>query len=100
SRHEQRQRGPFRGIGAAARRGSGSVSRTRTSLWRASASTLPANRIALPANRRPRGSRAPRRAGAAPLDILYEDRVLLVINKPAGLLSVPLPNTHAQHALH
>ena len=33
----------------------------------------------------------PRKAGA--LEILYEDSVLLVINKPAGLLAVPLPRT-------
>ncbi len=31
----------------------------------------------------------PRKAGA--LEILYEDSALLVINKPAGLLAVPLP---------
>jgi len=31
------------------------------------------------------------RDGAKQLDILYEDRLLLVLNKPAGLLSVPLP---------
>jgi 23S rRNA pseudouridine1911/1915/1917 synthase len=31
----------------------------------------------------------PRRAG--PLEILYEDATLLVINKPAGILVVPLP---------
>ncbi len=52
------------------------------------------------ANRRARGSRAPRRAGAAPLDIVYEDRVLLVINKPAGLLSVPLPNKSAEPSVY
>jgi 23S rRNA pseudouridine1911/1915/1917 synthase len=37
---------------------------------------------------------ATRRASArsvGPLEILYEDAALLVINKPAGLLSVPLP---------
>ena len=35
-----------------------------------------------------RAVRSPRRSGA--LDILYEDDSLLVLNKPAGLLSVPL----------
>jgi 23S rRNA pseudouridine1911/1915/1917 synthase len=49
------------------------------------------------ASRRPR---APRRAGATPLDILYEDRVLLVINKPAGLLSVPLPKKSAEPSVY
>ena len=52
------------------------------------------------ANRHPRGSRAPRRAVAAPLDILYEDRALLVINKPAGLLSVPLPKKSAEPSVY
>jgi 23S rRNA pseudouridine1911/1915/1917 synthase len=47
-----------------------------------------------------RGSRAPRRAGVTPLDILYEDRVLLVINKPAGLLSVPLPKKSAEPSVY
>jgi 23S rRNA pseudouridine1911/1915/1917 synthase len=35
-----------------------------------------------------RAVRSPRRSG--PLDILYEDDALLVLNKPPGLLSVPL----------
>jgi len=42
----------------------------------------------------------PRRAGATLLDIVYEDRVLLVINKPAGLLSVPLPRKSAEPSLY
>ena len=46
-----------------------------------------------------RGPRAPRRAVAA-LDIVYEDRVLLVINKPAGLLSVPLPRKSAEPSVY
>ncbi|WP_426417252.1 RluA family pseudouridine synthase [Aestuariirhabdus sp. LZHN29] len=33
------------------------------------------------------------------LDILYEDRDLIAINKPAGLLSVASPKDKAQHAL-
>jgi 23S rRNA pseudouridine1911/1915/1917 synthase len=40
------------------------------------------------ASRRP----GPYRAGA--LDILFEDEALLVLNKPAGLLSVPLERRH------
>ena len=51
-------------------------------------------------NRRTRGSRAPQRGGVAPLDILYEDRVLVVINKPAGLLSVPLPRKSAEPSVY
>jgi 23S rRNA pseudouridine1911/1915/1917 synthase len=47
-----------------------------------------------------RGSRAPRRAGVSALDILHEDRVLLVINKPAGLLSVPLPKNRAEPSVY
>ncbi len=47
-----------------------------------------------------RNPRAPRRAGATPLDVVYEDRVLLVINKPAGLLSVPLPNKSAEPSVY
>jgi 23S rRNA pseudouridine1911/1915/1917 synthase len=43
---------------------------------------------------------APRRAVGAPLDILYEDRVLVVINKPAGLLSVPLPKKSAAPSVY
>ena len=38
---------------------------------------------------------ARRRAGpfeSGPLQILFEDDLLIVVNKPAGLLSVPLPN--------
>jgi 23S rRNA pseudouridine1911/1915/1917 synthase len=54
----------------------------------------------VPANRRTGGPRAPRRAVAAPLDVLYEDRVLLVINKPAGLLSVPLPKKSAEPSVY
>ena len=46
------------------------------------------------------GSRPPRRARATPLDIVYEDRVLLVINKPAGLLSVPLPRKDAEPSVY
>lgn len=54
----------------------------------------------MPVNRHTRGSRARRRGGVTPLDILYEDRVLLVINKPAGLLSVPLPNKSAEPSVY
>jgi 23S rRNA pseudouridine1911/1915/1917 synthase len=54
----------------------------------------------VPANRHTRGQRTPRRARVAPLDILYEDRVLLVINKPAGLLSVPLPKKSAEPSVY
>ena len=54
----------------------------------------------MPANRHTRSSRAPRRGGVTPLDILYEDRVLLVINKPAGLLSVPLPKKSAEPSVY
>src|SRR4051812_18251505 len=40
---------------------------------------------------KPGSSRRPLRPGhRGPLDILYEDDVLIVANKPAGLLSVPL----------
>jgi 23S rRNA pseudouridine1911/1915/1917 synthase len=46
-----------------------------------------------------RGPRASRRA-VATLDIVYEDRVLLVINKPAGLLSVPLPRKAAEPSVY
>ena len=60
----------------------------------------PTNNSALPLNRRPRGSRAPRPSVAAPLDILYEDRVIVVINKPAGLLSVPLPKKSAEPSVY
>ena len=35
-----------------------------------------------------------------PLDILHEDRALLVINKPAGLLSVPLPKKSAEPSVY
>jgi len=45
-------------------------------------------------------SRAPRRARVIPLEIVYEDRVLLVINKPAGLLSVPLPRKGAEPSVY
>jgi 23S rRNA pseudouridine1911/1915/1917 synthase len=48
----------------------------------------------------PYSVRTPRRAVAAPLDILDEDRVLLVINKPAGLLSVPLPKKSAEPSVY
>jgi 23S rRNA pseudouridine1911/1915/1917 synthase len=48
----------------------------------------------------PYSGRTPRRGGAAPLDILFEDRVLLVINKPAGLLSVPLPARSAAPSVY
>jgi glycosyltransferase involved in cell wall biosynthesis len=34
-----------------------------------------------------------------PLEILYEDAALLVINKPAGLLSVPLPRKAEEPAV-
>jgi 23S rRNA pseudouridine1911/1915/1917 synthase len=54
----------------------------------------------LRANRHNRSPGSPRRAGAAALDILYEDRVLLVINKPAGLLSVPLPKKSAEPSVY
>jgi 23S rRNA pseudouridine1911/1915/1917 synthase len=50
--------------------------------------------------RNPRRSGSPRRSGAAPLDVLYEDRMLLVINKPAGLLSVPLPKKSAEPSVY
>ena len=46
------------------------------------------------------GSRPPRRARVTRLDIVYEDRVLLVINKPAGLLSVPLPRKSAEPSVY
>ena len=32
----------------------------------------------------------PRNRGASPVDILFEDDAMIVVNKPAGLLSVPL----------
>jgi len=48
----------------------------------------------------PYSVRTPRRGVAAPLDILCEDRVLLVINKPAGLLSVPLPKKSAEPSVY
>jgi 23S rRNA pseudouridine1911/1915/1917 synthase len=54
----------------------------------------------LRASRHTTGSRVSRRAGVAPLDILYEDRVLLVINKPAGLLSVPLPKKSSEPSVY
>lgn len=42
--------------------------------------------------------RGPTRAGA--LDILYEDAALVVINKPAGLLTVPLAARDAAVSVH
>jgi 23S rRNA pseudouridine1911/1915/1917 synthase len=50
--------------------------------------------------RNTRGSGSPPRSGVRPLDIVYEDRVLLVINKPAGLLSVPLPKKSAEPSVY
>ena len=44
--------------------------------------------------------RAPRRSPPSSLDIVYEDRVLLVINKPAGLLTVPLPTRSAEPSVY
>ena len=44
---------------------------------------------------RPRGASS----GRSRLDILYEDRDLVAINKPAGLLSVPSPINTDSHAL-
>jgi len=46
------------------------------------------------------GCRPSRRARGTRLDIVYEDRVLLVINKPAGLLSVPLPRKSAEPSVY
>jgi 23S rRNA pseudouridine1911/1915/1917 synthase len=34
------------------------------------------------------------------LDILFEDRVLIAVNKPAGLLSVPLPRKSAEPSVY
>ena len=34
------------------------------------------------------------------LDILFEDRVLIALNKPAGLLSVPLPRKDAEPSVY
>ena len=46
--------------------------------------------------------RRPRLGPSGPLDIVFEDEHLIVVNKPAGLLSVPLDGSHdvpsvAQH---
>jgi len=38
------------------------------------------------------------RQSAGPLDVLYEDAALFVVNKPAGLLSVPLDNLRGEKA--
>ena len=52
---------------------------------------------------RPGSRKGPRRVGSSPdLDVVFEDDVLLVVNKPAGVLSVPLerhpgvPSVYAQ----
>jgi 23S rRNA pseudouridine1911/1915/1917 synthase len=75
--------------------------RLRRSYVKAGPSILPLDQSkALRANRHNRGPGSSRRAAVAPLDILYEDRVLLVINKPAGLLSVPLPKKSAEPSVY
>jgi len=44
--------------------------------------------------------RAERAERAERLDILFEDRVLIALNKPAGLLSVPLPRKDAEPSVY
>jgi 23S rRNA pseudouridine1911/1915/1917 synthase len=47
------------------------------------------------------GSSKPRRAAPiADLEVLYEDDALYVVNKPAGLLSVPLPRREAAPSVY
>src|SRR3954470_20842227 len=61
----------------------------------------------------PRRARGARRRRSAPsrwplartsardrLDVLYEDRVLIALNKPAGLLTVPLPRKDAEPSVY
>jgi 23S rRNA pseudouridine1911/1915/1917 synthase len=43
---------------------------------------------------------AGRGVSADPLEILYEDRALLVVNKPAGVLTVPLPRKPDEESVY
>lgn len=49
---------------------------------------------------RPGSAKAPTRATIGDLHIVYEDEALLVIDKPAGLLAVPLPRREAAPSVY
>ena len=49
---------------------------------------------------RPGTSRPRRAAPIADLEVLYEDEALYVVNKPAGLLAVPLPRREAAASVY
>jgi len=59
----------------------------------------PRDRVRLWLDRPGSATRRSSARSVGPLEILYEDAALLVINKPAGLLSVPLPRKAEEPAV-
>jgi 23S rRNA pseudouridine1911/1915/1917 synthase len=47
----------------------------------------------------PTGKPSTKRRKSNRIDILYEDRDMIIVNKPSGLLSVPIPKTQAPNLL-
>lgn len=47
----------------------------------------------------PTGRPSSKRRNPSRIEILYEDHDLIIVNKPAGLLSVPIPKTQAPNLL-
>jgi 23S rRNA pseudouridine1911/1915/1917 synthase len=79
---------------AALERGKVYVNGTEVALMDAGRRLAKGDLVRLWVDRPGSAKRRPRSGPAGDLDVVYEDDVLIVVNKPAGLLTVPLERNH------